>query len=107
MDILKKLLSDIAFNNLGIAPIDGDKITADFNRTLDSVSPKEARKMKRKFRKLWRKYAQDGKLPKRYTERLGLGSKEPTREQKKARKEEVLRRVKSQLADTKNILKIE
>ena len=31
----------------------------------------------------------------------------PSREEKKARKEEVLRRVKAQLADTKNILKIE
>jgi len=39
----------------GIAPLSSKTIRNDVNRALIDVSPDEARKMRRKFRKLWRK----------------------------------------------------
>ena len=39
----------------GIAPFSSRTVTNDVNRALIDVSPDEARKMRRKFRKLWRK----------------------------------------------------
>jgi hypothetical protein len=55
--------------------------------------------MKRKFRKLWRKFA---KKPvkgyaKIYVEQLGLGAKDPTKANKCARKSEVANRIRMQV----------
>jgi len=90
-DILTKLIRDAAFHNLGIAPIDVSISRYDFNKLLESLPPEESRKMKRKFRKLWRKYSKE--LPRRYQEQMGLSHGAPTRSQKNLRKSEVLRRV--------------
>lgn len=49
----KMLLFHVMFE-MGIIPI--EDIEFDFRRILDQFTPEEARKSKRKFRKLWRKY---------------------------------------------------
>lgn len=56
MDDVKKLLLSTVWLSLGIAPLDG-AVHLDINRILASLSPEEARKMRRKFRKMWRRYA--------------------------------------------------
>jgi hypothetical protein len=92
-DPIFKLLQTTAFLTLGIAPI--DSTIHDFNRVLATLPPDEARKMRRKFRKLWRSFAKRPKkgTSKAYIAQLGLGEKDPTRAQKRYRKSEVLRRV--------------
>jgi hypothetical protein len=90
---ITRLLQTTAYLTLGIAPV--VNTVHDFNRILATLPPDEARKMKRKFRKLWRKFA---KKPSRhvsptYVKQMGLGAKQPTRKQKSARKVEVRRRI--------------
>lgn len=89
----------------GIAPIDDPH--HDFNRILAGLTPEEARRAKRKFRKLWRRLARkvrvDGTIP----NRLGQRNVPPIRTQLNARKVLVknslqalaLRRVKESLGD--------
>lgn len=92
---LHRLAVQTVYHALGIVPISSIDLRHDFNRYLASLPPEEARRMKRKFRKLWRAAAK--KPPKFVSERhiakLGLGAPEPTREEKLARKAEVSRRV--------------
>jgi hypothetical protein len=103
-DPIFKILQNAAFHEMGIAPL--DMIIYDYSRVLSELPPDEARKMKRKFRKLWRKAAKKpGKgIAKTYTEQLGLGSKEPTRKQKRMRKVEVARRVAQTVTHAKHKL---
>ena len=89
MDPLRKIISDSVYHSLGIVPIEW--AGHDINKVLASLPPDEARKMRRKFRKLWRKFAKKpakGRSHK-YIEQLGLGAPEPTRRQKTSRKQEV------------------
>lgn len=62
-DIERFLKQCVAFNN-GIAPLDDVwSASHDYNRILASMPPEEAKKMKRKFRKLWRKLAPNEATP--------------------------------------------
>lgn len=86
--LLKKLLSDDVYHNMGIAPIEHSS-PRDYNRLLESLSPTAARDMKRKFRKLWRSIAKQGNS--KLSSDLGLGASKPTKQHKNARKREVHR----------------
>ena len=91
-DIDRLFLSDACLK-LGIVPIEGMSI--DINRSLQSVPPDEARKMKRKFRKLWRKYAKKLNSGTSFGENAyqykvcEFGKVSPTRRAKQARKDVV------------------
>lgn len=103
MNEVNKLLMSTMWLTLGIAPL--EKTQLDVNRMLASLPPEEARVMRRKFRKLWRRYAKlDMKTAKRAVQRnavinsMGLkvdhpdfGSvpQVPTRRQKLNRKRRV------------------
>ena len=65
--------------NLGIAPaMTGKQLT----QMLDSMSPKEKRVAKRKFRKIWRKFAKNNRST---AEFMGLGVSEPSKDHKRNR----------------------
>jgi len=81
MDILKKIVTFQAHEEAGIAPTSLE--TLDFNRVLDALPSEEARKMRRKFRKLWRKLASKGRTAQKKA--VGLGASNPTRQNKRAR----------------------
>ena len=87
---LIKILKTVAFHTLGIVPIEDTH--HDVNKFLASLPAAEARKMRRKFRKLWRRAARGGAAP-AYLAQLGLGNQTPDRKKKRIRKAEVLRRV--------------
>lgn len=81
----------------GIVPMEDP--TMDVRKALETLPLDEARKMKRKFRKLWRKYLrmQEAKktgalAPSRYRDKttLGKGAKSPSRHNKLVRKQMVL-----------------
>lgn len=87
MDPIVKILQDTALISLGIAPIGSTH--DDVNRALDKLPPDEARRMKRKFRKLWRKFVAaetKGRRRSRQEAVTGKGQLVPTRRQKIARK---------------------
>jgi len=56
-----RILLQIESLNVGIVPV-VDAIYLNVNELLKSTDPKEARKMKRKFRKLWRKISTTKKI---------------------------------------------
>lgn len=91
-DITTMFLLETVSHELGIAPI--KTIHHDYNRILAGLSPEEARMAKRKFRKAWRKVANDlikKKISGKYIKQtLGIGSDRPTRSQKNTRKTIVL-----------------
>lgn len=96
MDTLKKINQQLAYLNAGIVPVGGPDfgvpINMDFNKALATLPPDEARKMRRKFRKLWRKClakAEGSKLHSKLSRTMGLGEASPTKKQKQARKNEV------------------
>ncbi|NBT35819.1 MAG: hypothetical protein EBT03_09855, partial [Betaproteobacteria bacterium] len=87
-EVLRKIYETEKAMSYGIVPL-GVNVVRDINRILKDLPPEEARRMKRKFRKLWRKEArkvargaqiQRGQMP------IGYGAKNPTRRQKEARK---------------------
>lgn len=87
---LRKMLRDMAFHSLGIVPIkyigwDG------INQQLASLPPEEARKIKRKFRKLWRKIAKHD--PNWNAAFLGMGDPDPEKILKTRRRSAVLNAV--------------
>jgi bisphosphoglycerate-dependent phosphoglycerate mutase len=76
--------------NAGIVPMEDPKM--DVRKALENVSEEEARVLKRKFRKLWRKLEKAEKKP----AQLGpdgkpLASKQPSRAEKLRRKQQVSR----------------
>lgn len=96
MDRLKNLQQQLAYLNAGIVPVGfgewGVPINMDFNKVLATLPLDEARKMRRKFRKLWRKRlarAEGSKLHSKLSRTMGLGEASPTKKQKQARKNEV------------------
>lgn len=71
----------------------------DVNRYLNTLPPDEARAMKRKFRKLWRKavvdQAGESKVLRRHAKKLyGLGNPSPHKKHKLARKSAVIRHLR-------------
>ena len=65
--------------NMGIVPaMTGNQLTA----MLKSMSPEERRLAKRKFRKVWRKFA---KSDKKAADFMGLGNLKPSKDQKRNR----------------------
>jgi hypothetical protein len=70
----------------GIVPM--EDTTMDMNRALAGLSPEEARKMKRKFRKLWRKELKVMSAKSRKTLQPMMGGP-PSRCQKQNRKQRV------------------
>ena len=97
-DPIRDIFFDIVCHDLGIVPI--KDISHDVNRILANIDPVEARKMKRKFRKLWRKCAfkeaghftfykaSKSDIEKR-KKNLGLGQEKPSREIRRRRKLDV------------------
>ena len=84
-DEIDKMLASIAFHNMGIVPL--VDLSHDVKKSLETLPPDEARKMKRKFRKQWRKQAAGDFWA---VSRMGLGQKFPSARKKKNRKIEVL-----------------
>ena len=84
MDPMRDLLTLHTYMKLGIAPI--GNINHDYGRLMEKLPPEEARKMKRKFRKLWRRAADKHKLNAPYVAQIGIGNPLPTRSMKKFRK---------------------
>lgn len=84
MDPMHDLLMLHTYMKLGIAPI--GNINHDYGRLMEKLPPEEARKMKRKFRKLWRRAADKHKFKAPYAAQIGIGNPLPTRSMKKFRK---------------------
>jgi len=78
---LSSMLRDAACIELGIVPLNHN-IHDNIRRHLDAMPPDEARKMKRKFRKLWRKIAKKQRL----SSSVGLGDPDATTGQRRHRK---------------------
>lgn len=111
MNDVNKLLMSTMWLTLGIAPL--ENVRLDVNKMLSSLSHEEARIMRRKFRKLWRRYAKlDIKAAKRTAEKssivnymglkadqhaIGLAPQSPTRKQKLNRKRRVAAGLESEI----------
>ena len=78
---LNQMLRDAACIELGIVPLNHN-IHDGIKQRLDAMPPDEARKMKRKFRKLWRKIAKKQCL----SESVGLGKPDASSGQRRFRK---------------------
>jgi hypothetical protein len=99
-DPILKLKLQIEFLNKGVVPLAwrqevGAPAHFDINKILAGFPPDEARKMKRKFRKLWRKLAEHalkrpGKNSRRRLREIGHGEEIPSRKAKNFRKGGVL-----------------
>jgi hypothetical protein len=94
-DQLRKIRKQIAALNAGIVPFGswGEEGVPhhDFTRILAAMDPEEARRSRRKFRKLWRKIAKESEAStKRFGRRasrdMGLHKVTPTRQEKNTRK---------------------
>lgn len=101
---LFNLKLQIEFMNKGIVPLGktGAPIWNDVNKILSSLPADEARKMKRKFRKEWRKIikrelSHGGKVGRRAAHDLGLSFPTPTRKNKNNRKQIVMQDISRKL----------
>jgi len=93
-DVDRAFIQAVMFES-GILPM--EKTTLDMRRALHQLSPEEARKLKRKFRKLWRKAMRKevgdpkGKRAEAKEQatktRLGVGKHVPSRAERNARKQ--------------------
>lgn len=93
----------IGFLDKGIIPMgygvpNGARLLWDMNKILSEMDPREARRMKRKFRKAWRSAVKSalrhgGKKGKAESERAGLSVSSPVRKHKMRRKEIVYRNI--------------
>lgn len=87
-DVDRALLHSACFEQ-GIVPIEDPAL--DIRRALRTLPPEEARVMKRKFRKLWRRYLAEAnkKNPKSkatQTRALGMSKHTPSRQERLERK---------------------
>jgi hypothetical protein len=88
-DVDRTFIQAVMFE-CGILPM--EKTTLDMRRALQQLPPEEARRFKRKFRKLWRKAMQEkaGANQKLKSEvikqELGVGKHVPSRAERNARK---------------------
>lgn len=91
--LLRSILINSACHHLGIAPI--GNVRHDFNRVLSGLPGAEARRMRRRFRKLWRKFLKNScaGLSDVYVKQMEMGSLLPSVRAKTARKREVLRQL--------------
>lgn len=99
-DPVHTLKLQIEFLNRGIVPLswnvrNGAGPWFDVNKILESLPPEEARQMKRKFRKAWRKLVahdmkRGGRQARKRLSIIEAGKEIPTRRAKNARKAEVL-----------------
>lgn len=72
----------------GLLPIEAGEAGLDMRRVLAQLPPEEAHKMKRKFRKVWRKLAEKAVPDKRRQKFVyGSGEKQPSRNARRNRKE--------------------
>ena len=101
---INDILTMAAFLEIGIAPI--KRSTDDINRILATLSPEEARKMKRKFRKVWRSLVSK-KKQKSKEGAYGLGAENPSKSQRNRRKAEVFIYVMKKVAEQKKAMGIE
>lgn len=86
---LAEIMRSTLQHSMGIVPLAPGYY--DVNKMLSTLPPSEARKMRRKFRKVWRKFVRNppkGTSP-RYVSQLGYGEPSPTRKHKQLRKEAV------------------
>lgn len=88
-DVERTFVQVVMFE-VGIVPM--EKTGLDMRRALKQVEPDEARKLRRKFRKVWRKAAAaavaQGSLPTAAAKsKLGMGKKVPSRAERNARKQ--------------------
>jgi hypothetical protein len=94
-DILRSIMRFHVFTELGVAPI--DSVPYDMNRILASLPPDEARKLRRRFRKLWRSAAKaktsSSSRPEKEKRIFGLGAEKPSKSQKANRKALLMGRV--------------
>lgn len=85
-DVDRALISAAGFES-GIVPIEHPE--HDMTRILSQLPAEESLKMKRRFRKLWRKMVKAEKKPgvqAGLARQAGMGAKKPTKAQKLARK---------------------
>lgn len=79
----------------GIIPLEQGETSFDMKRVLAQLPPEEAHKLKRKFRKVWRKLAQAGSaksLDKSRTKHTyGVGHPNPSRDARRNRKDLVFK----------------
>ena len=85
-DVVERTFLQVAMFKMGVVPIEDPSF--DYRRILKQLPPEEARKLKRKFRKLWRKL-----LSKKDAARAGLGKRVPDRFQRHYRKQLVWQEV--------------
>lgn len=69
----------------GIVPLETTDV--DVRRALKGISEEDARALKRKFRKIWRKQVKNADKNDYIAKKCGLASKEPTKMEKHARKQ--------------------
>ena len=105
--IEKMFVQSVMFEH-GIVPI--ENIRFDVSRALAATSPEEARILRRKFRKMWRKLARESKtnqlkfgrgrtdaeqklIQSQIDKRLGVGKRTPTKQERTERKRLVFNEV--------------
>lgn len=81
-DPIAELLRLKAYAELGILPVTRPHHDAD--RDMADLTPEERRKMKRKFRKLWRRLTETDESP--FSKHLGRGDAWPSRKLRRYRK---------------------
>lgn len=92
-DEIDRMLQNIAFHSMGIVPL--VDLDHDVKKSLETLPADEARKMRRKFRKQWRKQACGDDVWQ--ASMLGLGQKFPSARDKKHRKIQVLVHVQNRV----------
>ena len=80
--ILKELFVRQVAIELGVVPVTRSTIGLDFNAALENLPPDEARRAKRKFRKLWRKTQAEARRAELWLDVTGS----PTKAERRRRK---------------------
>jgi hypothetical protein len=83
MNEVERLFIYHSMISAGIIPLEDPDVNV--NKVLKTLSPEDAKKLKRKFRKLWRRLA-SRHTDERY-DPCGIGAQKPSRWQKYARKD--------------------
>lgn len=112
-DQIYKMKVQIEFMNMGIVPLGGARGLGaathhDINKILAELPPDEARKMKRKFRKIWRQIvnrtaSRGGRIGRREAAGNGLGSPTPCKNHKIRRKSTVCAAVIRKIAKEQSL----